>query len=169
MPHCHVHRPPYESPNHVRTKTVDGAGAMTPQIMASQGKLMPSTCEVDMGFDKSGISDERGLYRHSDSKINNIISRALNRKNVSYAYHTGYPGFLHSQGPYAVYGHSKHKGEKVHANARHTRKAAYNRFEEDLVKLTNERDKQRDHFFTNITEEQNLARAQRHFQLQTNK
>jgi hypothetical protein len=95
MPHCHVHRPPYESPAHVRNKTVDN-GAMTPQIMASQGKLMPSTMEVDMAFDRTNISEERGLYRHSDSKINNIISRALNRKNVSYAYHTGYPGYMHS-------------------------------------------------------------------------
>jgi len=57
---------------------------------------MPQTNEVDLGFDKTNISEERALYRHSDSKINNIISRALNRKNVSYAYHTGYPGFLHS-------------------------------------------------------------------------
>lgn len=64
--------------------------------MTSQGKLMPQTNEVDLGFDKTNIYEERALYRHSDSKINNIISRALNRKNVSYAYHTGYPGFLHS-------------------------------------------------------------------------
>jgi hypothetical protein len=121
--------------------------------MTSQGKLMPSTMEVNMEFDRTNISEERGLYRHSDSKINNIISRALNRKNVSYAYHTGYPGFMHSQGPYAVYGHAKHKGEKVYTDQRGTRKAAYSRFEDDLVKLTNERDKQRDHFFNNIKEE----------------
>lgn len=57
---------------------------------------MPQTMEVNLDFDRTGISEERALYRHSDSKINNIISRALNRKNVSYAYHTGYPGFLHS-------------------------------------------------------------------------
>lgn len=69
---------------------------MTPQIMNSHGKLMPQTMEVDLQFDRTGISEERALYRHSDSKINNIISRALNRKNVSYAYHTGYPGFMNS-------------------------------------------------------------------------
>jgi hypothetical protein len=41
----------------------------------------------------------------------------------------------------------------VYNNQRGARHAAYSRFEEDLVKLTNERDKQRDHFFNNIKEE----------------
>jgi hypothetical protein len=87
---------------------------MTPGMMASQGKIMPQMTDINMAFDKVGISDERALYRHSDSKMNNLISRALNRKNVSFGYHTGYPDFLLSQGPYAVYNHGKHKGGNSH-------------------------------------------------------
>jgi hypothetical protein len=44
----------------------------------------------------------------------------------------------------------------VYANARGTRKAAYLRFEQDLLNLTGEREKQREDFFTNINEEQEL-------------
>jgi hypothetical protein len=106
-----------------------------------------------------GTTEERGLYRHSDSKLNNIISRALNRKNVSYAYHTGYPGFLNSQGPYAVYSHDKHKGELVYNKAKQTKKQAYNRFEDDLVGLQKTREQERDTFFGNIREEQMLVNA----------
>jgi len=54
-------------------------------------RVMPATLDVDLDFNKAGITTERALYRHSDSKLNNIISRSLNRKNVNYAYHTGYP------------------------------------------------------------------------------
>jgi hypothetical protein len=128
-------------------------------MLASQGKIMPQTTDINLAFDRTGMSEERALYRHSDTKVNNIISRALNRKNVSFGYHTGYPEFLHSQGPYAVYNHSKHRGNQVYQNNRGARKAAYVRFEKDLMNLTNERDKQRDQFFTNIDEEQELQRA----------
>lgn len=64
---------------------------MTPNMMASMGKMVPQMTDINMAFDKAGISDERALYRHSDSKMNNLISRALNRKNVSFGYQTGYP------------------------------------------------------------------------------
>ena len=130
---------------------------------------MPQTSDVDLDFNNEGITNERALYRHSDPKLNNIISRALNRKNVSYAYHTGYPLMMNAQGPYAVYSHSKHMGENNYQGERKARKAAYNRFEDDLRALQNERETQRDQFFGNIREEQMLAQAQRQFQLQTNK
>jgi len=126
--------------------------------------------ENDLGYEvPSGTTDDRGLYRHSDSKLNNIISRALNRKNVSYAYHTGYPGFLNAQGPYAVYSHDKHKGEQIYQKAKQTKKQAYNRFEDDLVGLQKTRETERDTFFGNIREEQMLVNAQRQFTLQTNR
>jgi hypothetical protein len=125
--------------------------------------------DVDLDFNRDGITNERALYRHSDSKLNNIISRALNRKNVSYAFHTGYPLMMNAQGPYAVYSHMKRQGEGAYQGERKTRKAAYNRFEDDLRNLQGEREAQRDQFFGNIREEQMLVAAQRQFQLQTNK
>ena len=109
-----------------------------------------------MDFNNQGITNDRALYRHSDSKLNNTISMSVNRKNVSYAYHTGYPLMMNAQGPYAVYSHKKRMGEHSYQAERKTRKAAYNRFEEDLRNLTGERANQRDQFFGNIREEQML-------------
>lgn len=125
----------------------------------ANGKVMPQTTDGNLGFDNNGITDERQLYRHSDNKLNNIISRALNRKNVSYAYHTGYPGFLNSQGPYAVYSHSKHAGSNTYNKEKATRKQAFTRFEDDLVDLQKTREKERETFFGNIREEQMLVNA----------
>ena len=168
MAATHIHKPQYTGPNmnHLRHRTVD-QGNRTPQVQTS--RLMPQTMEVDLDFNNTGITNERALYRHSDSKLNNIISRALNRKNVSYAFHTGYPLMMNAQGPYAVYSHAKHMGENTYQGERKTRKAAYNRFEDDLRNLANERADQRDQFFGNIREEQMLVQAPRQFQLQTNK
>lgn len=76
---------------------------------------------------------------------------------------------MNAQGPYAVYSHMKKQGEHAYQGERKTRKAAYNRFEDDLRNLQSEREAQRDQFFGNIKEEQMLVQAQRQFQLQTNK
>jgi len=85
--------------------------------------------------------------------LNNIISKSLNRKNNSYAYHTGYPIMMNSQGPYAVYSHMKKQGEHAYQGERQVRKNAYNRFEDDLRNMKSEREGQRDQFFGNIKEE----------------
>jgi hypothetical protein len=90
MPHCHVHRPPIESPKHRRHTTIEKV-SMTPHMLASHGKFMPQSTDTNLTFDRTGMTEEGALYRHTDSKVNNIISRALNRKHVSYAFHTGYP------------------------------------------------------------------------------
>ena len=58
--------------------------------------------------------------------------------------------------PYAVYSHMKRQGEAAYQGERACRKAAYNRFEDDLRNLQNERENQRDQFFGNIKEEQML-------------
>lgn len=75
--------------------------------IVSTSRHMPATVDVDLDFNQAGITNDRALYRHSDSKLNNIISRSLNRKTLSYAYHTGYPLMMNGQGPYAVYSHMK--------------------------------------------------------------
>lgn len=101
----HIHKPMYASPGmgHMRHKTMSQSNR-TPNIGP---RTMPGTMDVDLDFNNEGITNDRALYRHSDTKLNNIISRSLNRKNVSYAYHTGYPIMMNAQGPYAVYSHMK--------------------------------------------------------------
>jgi len=137
----HIHRPQYTTPGlaHLTTTTAKD----TPQFSESS-KIMPGIKETDLGFNQNGITNDRALYRHSDSKLNNIISKSVNRKNVSYAYHTGYPIMMNSQGPYAVYSHMKKQGEHAYQGERRTRAAAYNRFEDDLRNLQSERENQRD-------------------------
>lgn len=107
MASTHIHKPQYSVPGlaHLRHKTVD---SKTPQIGHKQ---MPQTMDIDLDFNREGISNDRQLYRHSDPQLNNIISRSLNRKNISYAFHTGYPLMMNAQGPYAVYSHMKRQGE----------------------------------------------------------
>jgi len=102
----HIHKPQYTMPGlqHLRHKTVD-QGTRTPLV--SSAKQMPETMDINLEFGKEGISPDRQLYRHSNPALNNIISKSLNRKNVSYAYHTGYPLMMNAQGPYAVYSHMK--------------------------------------------------------------
>jgi len=106
----HIHKPQYCSPGlaHLRHKTVK-----TPAVK-NTGRLMPGQKEVSLDFNNEGITNERALYRHSDSKLNNIISKSVNRKNISYAYHTGYPLMMNAQGPYAVYSHKKRMGEHAY-------------------------------------------------------
>jgi len=85
----HIHRPMYTSPGMEQMRHTIGDTNRTPFVESH--RVMPATVDVDLDFNKKGITNDRALYRHSDSKLNNIISRSLNRKNVNYAYHTGYP------------------------------------------------------------------------------
>jgi len=165
----HIHKPQYCSPglDHLRHQTQNENGTRTP--MQTSAKLMPGIREVDLDFSKHGITDERALYRHTDSKLNNQISKSVNRKNISYAYHTGYPLMMNAQGPYAVYSHMKRMGEHAYQGERKTRHAAYGRFEDDLRNMEAERYQQRDQFFGNIKEEQILEQQKRKFQMSINK
>lgn len=106
MHKTHIHKPQYASPGmeHTRHHTVD-AGNRTPIVETS--RCIPATMDVDLTHNRDGITNDRALYRHSDTKLNNVISRSLNRKHVSYAFHTGYPLMMNAQGPYAVYSHMK--------------------------------------------------------------
>jgi len=126
---------------HMRHSTVDAANR-TPVVEAH--RCIPATMDIDLNHNRSGITNDRALYRHSDSKLNNVISRSLNRKHISYAFHTGYPLMMNAQGPYAIYSHMKRQGEHAYQGERKARKAAYNRFEDDLRNLQNERESQRD-------------------------
>lgn len=155
----HIHKPQYTSPGleHTKHMSVD-KGTRTPG-MHDSSKLMPGIVPIDMAFNRDGITDERALYRHNDEGLNNAISKSVNRKHVSYAYHTGYPLMMNAQGPYAVYSHMKRMGEQAYQGERRTRKAAYGRFEDDLRNMANERTNQRDQFFGNIKEEQMLVQA----------
>ena len=42
----------------------------------------------------------------------NEVEAALYRKKISSKYHTSVPKFLRSQGPFAVYDHAQHKGQR---------------------------------------------------------
>lgn len=152
----HIHRPQYTSPGLDHLKHHQEKGTRTPSMQNSQ-RIMPGIQEIGMYFHRDGITDERALYRHTDEKLNNQISKSVNRKNVSYAYHTGYPIMMNAQGPYAVYSHMKRQGEQAYQGERKTRKAAYGRFEDDLRNMAAERTNQRDQFFGNIKEEQILC------------
>jgi len=49
----------------------------------------------------------------ADEDKREIIKNALNRKQISHEYHTTLPKFMKSQGPFAVYDHSVHKGNST--------------------------------------------------------
>ena len=53
-----------------------------------------------------------GSYGMPDDQAE-VIRKALDRKQMSYSYHTTIPKFFHSQGPFAVYDHARHKGDNV--------------------------------------------------------
>jgi len=42
----------------------------------------------------------------SDRDVRKLVSKALNRKTISQAYHTNVPVFLRSEGPFSIYDHS---------------------------------------------------------------
>ena len=64
-----------------------------------------------------------------------VIQNALNRKTISQAYHTSLPKFMHSQGPFAVYDHSMHKGDGTHLIAGNVNEQARQRFIRDIAGL----------------------------------
>lgn len=61
-----------------------------------------------MTFNKPNTSKNnlQSSYGGEDS----TIGKALDRKSISFAYSSGYPAFLKSNGPFKIYNHHKEKG-----------------------------------------------------------
>ena len=56
------------------------------------------------------------------------VEAALYRKQISANYHTTVPKFMRSQGPFAVYDHSAHKGSHAHQTVGSVNEQALSRF-----------------------------------------
>jgi hypothetical protein len=98
-----------------------------------------------------------------DQDIQRIISNALNRKTVSVAYHTAVPQFLKSQGPFTVYDHAMHKGERVKNINGSVNNAALDRYTQEIEHVKNCRNKEKETFYNNISHELSIMDAQRKF------
>ena len=56
------------------------------------------------------------------------VEAALYRKKISDKYHTSVPKFLRSQGPFAVYDHAAHKGNRSYETVGNVNEQALGRF-----------------------------------------
>jgi len=96
----------------------------------------------------------------SQRDLQKIIQKALNRKQISQAYHTNMPAFLRSDGPFSYYDHSLRYGhtqdDKAMTVTDKAALAALQRYEKDLMKLKQQRESEKDTFYGNL----NLGRAQ---------
>ena len=116
--------------------------------------------------DKKGQStgkiDDDSKSRTSERDVRKLVSKALNRKTISQAYHTNVPVFLRSEGPFSIYDHSlrylKQQPEKVHGETvtDQTTMQALKRHEQDLQALKAKREHEKNTFYNNIAEEHRL-------------
>jgi len=60
------------------------------------------------------------------------VEQALYRKKISDNYHTSVPKFLRSQGPFAVYDHSAHKGGRSYETVANTNEMALTRYTKEI-------------------------------------
>ena len=60
------------------------------------------------------------------------VEQALYRKKISDNYHTSVPKFLRSQGPFAVYDHSAHKGGRSYETVANVNEMALARFNQEI-------------------------------------
>lgn len=70
------------------------------------------------------------------------IEAALHRKVISENYHTAVPKFLRSQGPFAVYDHSAHKGPAAHEMNGAVNEQALNRFNAEIEGVQRQRERE---------------------------
>ncbi len=77
-----------------------------------------------------------------------LLSRHLERKQISQNYHSSVPKFLHSEGPFEIYDHNDMKGNNQAFNS--SMQGAYQRYEKDLIELKNLRKKQRSEFHSQV-------------------
>ncbi len=66
MNNTHIHRPMYTSPGMEHMRHTIGDVNRTPAVESH--RVMPATVDVDLDFNKEGITNDRALYRHSDSR-----------------------------------------------------------------------------------------------------
>ena len=86
----------------------------------------------------------------ADEDKREIIKNALNRKQISHEYHTTLPKFMKSQGPFAVYDHSVHKGSST-ANINSTvTELALKRHFDEVHRLQGTREGEKNQFFSNM-------------------
>lgn len=62
----------------------------------------------------------------------NEVEAALYRKTISDKYHTSVPKFLRSQGPFAVYDHAAHKGQRSFDTVGTVNEQALMRFNQEV-------------------------------------
>lgn len=85
-----------------------------------------------------------------DPKDPNAVEQALNRKIISDNYHTAVPKFLRSQGPFAVYDHSAHKGTRSHEMTGAVNEQALGRFNSEIDKVQRQREHEQQQFYSTI-------------------
>ena len=88
----------------------------------------------------------------SERILNNIsdVEQALYRKKISDTYHTSVPKFMRSQGPFAVYDHSAHKGDNSFITVGGVNELALTRFKNEVVGVQQTREKQKQQFYSAI-------------------
>jgi len=98
------------------------------KIDATDGRSKASSRAGSIAGSKVGskIGSPKTLKQISD------IEAALYRKQISENYHTSVPKFLRSHGPFAVYDHSAHKGDKAYFTVGTVNEQALNRYTEDI-------------------------------------
>ena len=78
------------------------------------------------------------------------VEAALYRKKISEKYHTSVPKFLRSQGPFAVYEHSAHKGGATFATFGAAHEQGVNRFNSEVQQLQQKREFEKDQFYSSL-------------------
>lgn len=102
------------------------------------------------------------MSRTSERDVRKLVSKALNRKTISQAYHTNVPVFLRSEGPFSIYDHSlrylKQQPEKTHNQTvtDQTTMQALKRHEAELQALKDKRESEKNNFYNNIANEQRI-------------
>jgi hypothetical protein len=102
-----------------------------PEFAQHESKTPLKTTQIQQPSSAQESKSQRDLQR--------IIHKALNRKQISQAYHTNMPVFLRSDGPFSYYDHSLRYGhtqdEKQMTVTDKAALAALQRYEKDLMRL----------------------------------
>ena len=75
---------------------------------------------------------------------------------------------MRSNGPFAVYDHSMHKGDQTHLIAGNVNEQARQRFKRDVDSLKKTRESQKQQFYMSLEAKQKLEQFQTDFRKQNN-
>lgn len=92
------------------------------------------------------------------------VEAALYRKKISDKYHTSVPKFLRSQGPFAVYDHSAHKGAGSFDKIGNVNEQAINRFNSQIQGIQRQRELEKNQFYTTMDYIDKMDRAKKNSQ-----